>query len=744
MRSLYLACLAVGVFAVMTRWTVAQRPEDRDDRARQPTRQELDEREALKLFTKALLQKSEHRYLQAIHTLEEARQLDSKSAAIERALAGLHQLLDHQDEALRCYARTVELDPGDGETWYHYAQLLRLKNKLSEAVDALAHGAKAPSLTDRAAVRFTIFMEQGDVYEELKEPAKAADAFDQAWKILERPDPLLLEGAIEPDQVLPRSSELLERIGRNAAAAKQFERAIAAFRQAEKVDPESKPRLCLNLSEVYLARQDYQSALTAVNTYLLTKPAGIEAYERKVKILRKLNLEIPAVLANDLAKDQNNLPLHLLYARELAAANKEEDAASEYLALAAKSPEPDVYRGLFALYAGQTKGGERLLDDLDRTLRKAAPKNEKDDTPGDPFKAAQARAMMAALREDAKAVKAVLEAAKPKIGTGELALQTRMSLALLADHTKQLDQAERLYRSCLEGAGLGFRRDEQEVYYGLLRVLWRQRKHQEIIDLCEQGLKQGRRVNRVLFYTDMARALGQLGKIDEALKQADKAVEVAGALEDVYARRLRAMFLADLGRYDEAVADCERLLKDYKEREDVREIRSTLSAIYSLAKNNTKAEEQLQILIETDPNDATAHNDLGYLWADQGKNLTQAEKLIRRALELDHRQRTTSKLLDDEEEDNAAYVDSLAWVLFRQGKLQSALAQLERAVKLPTGEDDPVVWDHLGDVYCRLDQKGKARTAYKKAVELYDAGRRRKTDDRYKEVKEKLKLLQSP
>jgi tetratricopeptide (TPR) repeat protein len=739
-----MSCLVFGILAVTARFTLAQPPEDRDDRARQPTRQELDEREALKLYTKALLQKSEHRYLQAIHSLEDAQKLDPKSAAIQRALGGLHQLLDHQDESLRCYAKAVELDPVDGETWYHYAQVLRLKNKLTEATEALTRGAKAPSLSDRAAVRFTIFMEQGDIYEELKEPAKAADAFDQAWKILEKPDPLLLEAAIEPDQVLPRSSELLERIGRNAAAAKQDERAIAAFRQAEKVDPDSKPRLCLNLSDVYFARQDYQSALTAVNTYLQGRPAGIEAYERKVKILRKLNADIPAALAGDIAKDDNNLPLHLLYARELVAAGKQEEAESEYLSLAAKSPEPDVYRGLFAVFAKQPQGGDLLLDNLDRTLRKAAPKNEKDETPGDPLKAAQARAMMAALRDDAQAVKVVLEAAGPKIGTGELLPQTRLALALLADHTRQLDQAERLYRSCLDGAGIGFRRDEQEVYYGLLRVLWRQRKHQEIIDLCQQGLKQGRRVNRVLFYTDMARALGQLGKMDEALKQADKAVEFAGAREDVYARRLRAMFLADLQRYDEAITDCERLLKDYKERDDVREIRSTLSVIYSQAKNYPKAEEQLQILIETDPNDATAHNDLGYLWADQGKNLTEAEKLVRRALELDHRQRTTGKVLEDEDEDNAAYVDSLGWVLLRQGKLQSALAQLERAVKLPTGEDDPVVWDHLGDVYSRLDQKDKARTAYKKAVELYDAGRRRKTDDRYKEVKEKIKLLEAP
>ena len=126
---------------------------------------------------------------------------------------------------------------------------------------------------------------------------------------------------------------------------------------------------------------------------------------------------------------------------------------------------------------------------------------------------------------------------------------------------------------------------------------------------------------------------------------------------------------------------------------------------------------------------------------EQGKNLLEAEKLVRRALELDHQQRSAGRALEEEDEDNAAYVDTLGWVLFRQGKLRAALAQIERASKLPSGEDDPVIWDHLGDVYCRLDQKDKARAAYRKAVEFYDAGRRRKTDDRYKELKQKLKLL---
>ena len=39
---------------------------------------------------------------------------------------------------------------------------------------------------------------------------------------------------------------------------------------------------------------------------------------------------------------------------------------------------------------------------------------------------------------------------------------------------------------------------------------------------------------------------------------------------------------------------------------------------------------------------------------------------------------------------------------------KTARAELEKASTLPTGDDDPVVFDHLGDVYYRLQEKAKA------------------------------------
>jgi len=162
--------------------------------------------------------------------------------------------------------------------------------------------------------------------------------------------------------------------------------------------------------------------------------------------------------------------------------------------------------------------------------------------------------------------------------------------------------------------------------------------------------------------------------------------------------------------------------------------------VYSAAKDYAKAEEQLQILLENDANDATANNDLGYQWAEQGKNLEQAEKLIRKAIELDRKQRVTGTVLGtDADRDNAAYVDSLGWVLFRRGRLDAARKELEKAVALPEGVEDPTVWDHLGDVCFRLGDKAKAKEAWTKAVELYEVAHERMIDDRYKEIKEKLK-----
>jgi Flp pilus assembly protein TadD len=183
-------------------------------------------------------------------------------------------------------------------------------------------------------------------------------------------------------------------------------------------------------------------------------------------------------------------------------------------------------------------------------------------------------------------------------------------------------------------------------------------------------------------------------------------------------------------------------MKEYNQPGDLRTIRYTMSGVFSTIGDQARSEEQLKLILDADPNDATACNDLGYLWADQNKNLVEAEKLIRKAIDLDRRQRAEGPdVQPDADKDNAAFVDSLGWVLFRSGQLAEARKELERVLTLTGGSDDPVVWDHLGDTRFRLGDKKAAGEAWKKSLERYQTGVRRNHTKQVEDLKEKLRLL---
>src|SRR5207244_274560 len=114
------------------------------------------------------------------------------------------------------------------------------------------------------------------------------------------------------------------------------------------------------------------------------------------------------------------------------------------------------------------------------------------------------------------------------------------------------------------------------------------------------------------------------------------------------------------------------------------------------------AEHAVRDALRLDPENPRTLNFLGYLLADHGLSLEEALRLIRHALELDP--------------DNGAYIDSLGWVYYRLGRLSEARIELERAVKLTGG--DPVVHEHLGDVYKDMKMFDLAREQYRLSLSL--------------------------
>lgn len=123
--------------------------------------------------------------------------------------------------------------------------------------------------------------------------------------------------------------------------------------------------------------------------------------------------------------------------------------------------------------------------------------------------------------------------------------------------------------------------------------------------------------------------------------------------------------------------------------------------LYERAGHKAKGEQVLRDVLRLDPMHPGASNDLGYLWAEAGQNLQEAEALVRVALQA--------------EPQSAPFLDSLGWVLYKQRKFEDARRQLERAARGPS--PDPVVLDHLGDTLYQLQLLDQASGRWEQAMQ---------------------------
>jgi tetratricopeptide (TPR) repeat protein len=105
-----------------------------------------------------------------------------------------------------------------------------------------------------------------------------------------------------------------------------------------------------------------------------------------------------------------------------------------------------------------------------------------------------------------------------------------------------------------------------------------------------------------------------------------------------------------------------------------------------------KAEADFKEALKLYPDQPLVLNYLGYSWVDQGINLEEALRMLRRAVDL--------------KPTDGYIVDSLGWANFKLGNYDEATRDLERAVDLKPV--DPVVNDHLGDAYWRVGRKIEA------------------------------------
>jgi tetratricopeptide (TPR) repeat protein len=126
-----------------------------------------------------------------------------------------------------------------------------------------------------------------------------------------------------------------------------------------------------------------------------------------------------------------------------------------------------------------------------------------------------------------------------------------------------------------------------------------------------------------------------------------------------------------------------------------------LGSCYERNKDILHAADAFKRVLQLNPGDPAASNYLGYMWAEKGIRLDSAKVLLESALSKDP--------------DNGAFLDSYAWIFFQQGSVERAYEYIVKAIVRI--HNDPVVFEHLGDILSRRNDFKNAIIAYEKSLE---------------------------
>ena len=136
------------------------------------------------------------------------------------------------------------------------------------------------------------------------------------------------------------------------------------------------------------------------------------------------------------------------------------------------------------------------------------------------------------------------------------------------------------------------------------------------------------------------------------------------------------------------------LKKDSFNKSLVALIYTSLGDAYNSLKKYKQSDESFDEALKLFPLDATTLNNYAYYLSVRNERLTDAEAMSKKSLEL--------------QPNSKSFLDTYGWILFQQGKFEDAKTYIEKAIQL-NGEEDGTLFEHLGDVYFKLNDSMNAK-----------------------------------
>jgi tetratricopeptide (TPR) repeat protein len=157
---------------------------------------------------------------------------------------------------------------------------------------------------------------------------------------------------------------------------------------------------------------------------------------------------------------------------------------------------------------------------------------------------------------------------------------------------------------------------------------------------------------------------------------------------------------------DEALETFRQAVRQINESSDAQMVTDIYTAMGDLLQeegNITEACSCYESALKYAPDNILALNNYAYLLSEEGYELEKAEQMSRYTIEV--------------EPDNATYLDTYAWILYKLQRYDEAFTYIQQALENEPEPSD-VLYEHAGDICHRLGKKAKALGYWRKALAL--------------------------
>ena len=471
------------------------------------------------------------------------------------------------------------------------------------------------------------------------------------------------------------------------------------------------PKVVARATEVATFARQYDLALALNKLWLEVEPDSLKAQQFQSALLVSANRleELAPQLAKALEDDKAKLPANLMHLNRLLARHEDKKSVQRLVDRLVE-PYSTLPEAHFAMGQAAANANDpmRAQVEFEKALQ-IRPEWEA---------AALARAQIQARQSSASAVSSLREFVErnPKADDARLALARLLITEknyeearkhfdhLIENNPNNPDVIYPVAMLALQNGDLATGRtqlekllktdfpDKNTLHYFLGQIEEDDRKPQAALEHYLQ-LTSGE--HYIAARSRSAKILQKMGKPDEA-REIFQSTHAGSDQERTLLILAETQLLRDAGRNQEAYAVLKKAL--VKQPDDIDLLYETALTADRLGETAV-LEKHLKHLLKLKPDHAHALNAMGYSLVERNIRLDDAQKFLTKALGL--------------APEDPFIMDSMGWLLFRQGKLELALSTLEAAYKI---KQDPEIAAHLGEVLWALQRKEEARQILKEAA----------------------------